>query len=324
VPRLAIVISAVGSIESLERTLVSVLENRPTDCEIFVALNRPYADPYDLRGEVRFVQAAPQATSIECVNQALAASRAPFVHLLASGCQATEGWTEQPLARFGDRQVGSVAPWIMDATRPDRIYAAGIGYTPGGRRILLGRGYAELTPDAQAALVGACGAAAFYRRAALETVGGLNSQLGIQQADVDVAIALKRAGFTLAVAPQSKLLACEQIGHLEAPLEKAIHDERLFWRNLPERGRLKALAAHAGVVTLDLLRSAPRLQLFSQLAGRSWALCQMSSHVRHRRALAELGQRATRSRLAQDHLRLDRSHDGPMLADPGKPRVHSS
>ena len=55
VPRLAIVISAIGSIESLEGTLVSVLENRPADCEILVVLNRPYSDPYDLQGEVRFV-----------------------------------------------------------------------------------------------------------------------------------------------------------------------------------------------------------------------------------------------------------------------------
>ena len=44
-PRLAIVIRAVGSIESLEGTLVSVLENRPADCEILVALDKPTPIP---------------------------------------------------------------------------------------------------------------------------------------------------------------------------------------------------------------------------------------------------------------------------------------
>ena len=52
--RLAIVITDGGSIESLESTLVSVLENRPPDCEVLVALAGPYADPYELSGEVRF------------------------------------------------------------------------------------------------------------------------------------------------------------------------------------------------------------------------------------------------------------------------------
>lgn len=37
-PRLSIVIPAVSSAEDLEQTLVSVLENRPDDCEIVVAL----------------------------------------------------------------------------------------------------------------------------------------------------------------------------------------------------------------------------------------------------------------------------------------------
>ena len=70
-PRLAIVITAVGSVESVERTLVSVLENRPTDCEVFVALNQPYSDPYDLKDEVRFVQNDSRSVC-QRINQTLA------------------------------------------------------------------------------------------------------------------------------------------------------------------------------------------------------------------------------------------------------------
>ena len=56
-PRLAIIISAVGSIEALENTLVSVLENRPADCDVVVVHSKPYSDPYELKNEVRFVSA---------------------------------------------------------------------------------------------------------------------------------------------------------------------------------------------------------------------------------------------------------------------------
>ena len=126
-PRLAIVISAVGKIESLEGTFLSVLENRPSDCEVIVALNQPYSDPYDLKDEVRFVEAAGRPSAIGALNQALAASRAPFVHLLARGCEVTDGWADRALSRFGDRQVASVAPVVCDAQDRERIFAAGVG-----------------------------------------------------------------------------------------------------------------------------------------------------------------------------------------------------
>ena len=49
--RLSIVIPVLGSLDGLEDTLVSVLENRPADCQIVVVLNQPYDDPYDLKDE---------------------------------------------------------------------------------------------------------------------------------------------------------------------------------------------------------------------------------------------------------------------------------
>ena len=140
-PRLAIVISAVGSIESLEGTLVSVLENRPADCEIIVALHQPYSDPYDLKAEVRFLPPVGRESTVAGIHRALAATRAPFVHLLASGCQVTEGWADEALARFGDRHIGSVAPLVWDAEHRERIFAAGLGYCPSGKPFLVGHGW---------------------------------------------------------------------------------------------------------------------------------------------------------------------------------------
>jgi hypothetical protein len=46
VPRLSIIIPVLGSSTRLESTLVSVLENRPPDCEILVLLGAPYDDPF--------------------------------------------------------------------------------------------------------------------------------------------------------------------------------------------------------------------------------------------------------------------------------------
>jgi GT2 family glycosyltransferase len=308
VPRLAIIIRAAGSVESLEATLVSVLENRPADCEVLLALDAPYHDPYQLGDEVRFVQATPRSGPVDAINQALAAARSPFVHLLASGCTVTEGWTAPALQRFGDRQVAAVAPLVMDGDSPERIYAAGLGYRRSGRRTLVARGQSELTPAHQASIVGACGFAAFYRKAALELVGGFCPQLGPAQADVDLALSLRSAGLSVAVEPQSRVVATGDVDGCESPFARALHEERLFWRNPTVDGRGRNLMGHAGLVALELAAAVFRPRMVTQLAGRVLACCQLGSYARRKAELAQLAQGNPVLRPASDRMRIDRSH----------------
>ncbi len=314
VPRLAIVISAFGGIESLEGTLVSVLENRPADCEILVALDKPYDDPYELRGEVRLVEAPRRSSFVACINRALAATRSPFVHLLSSGCTVTEGWTEPALACFGDRRVASVSPVVVDAGDPRRIFAAGLAYHHGGRRLFVARGESRLPAGTQSSAIGPCGFAAFYRKAALDMVGGMSPELGLAQADADVALALARAGLACAVEPQSRILATAQVEASETSFRQALHEERLFWRNLPETGRCGAMAAHAAVVAVESIRNFLRPAMFLRMAGRSLACCQVGSYVRRRAALRQLGEHAAAAPQRLKPTRIDRSHKGPSLS----------
>ena len=65
-PRLSIVIPTPGDTAAMEETLVSVLEHRPDDCEIVVALGCDYADPWNIREEVRFVQAPAGSSLVAC------------------------------------------------------------------------------------------------------------------------------------------------------------------------------------------------------------------------------------------------------------------
>lgn len=321
-PRLAIVISAVDNIDLLEGTLVSVLENRPADCEIIAALNQPYSDPYDLKDEVRFVQAIGRVSAVAAINQALTAARAPFVHLLASGCEVTEGWADEALSRFGDRQIGSVAPLVFDAQKRDRIFAAGVGYRRGGKRYLVGRGLSEVTADAEASILGPGGFAAFYRKAALNFVGGLSTQLGQPQADVDLALVLKHAGFAVALEPRSRIYASAEVDPAEGAWRQALHDERLFWRNLPAAG-IGAMGAHAGVVAFELLHSFARPRMLAQLAGRMLACSQIGGYARHHHALKQLGRRALRPKALHEPMRIDRPHKAPTHSEPARAQLHS-
>ena len=68
VARLSIVIPVLRQLDRLEDTLISVLENRPPDCQIVVVLNEPYNDPYALSGEVCFIQAAAGSSFADVLN----------------------------------------------------------------------------------------------------------------------------------------------------------------------------------------------------------------------------------------------------------------
>jgi hypothetical protein len=258
------------------------------------------------------------------IQRALAATRSPFVHLLASGCQVTEGWADAALARFGDRNVASVAPLIWDAEHRDRIFAAGIGYRPCGRRILVGHGTEQLGSDAHDSVLGPCEFAAFYRKAALDAMGGLSLRLGVRQAGIELAIGLSRAGLAVAVEPQSRVYASADVEQNEGALRQALHDERLFWRNLPAAGRISALAAHAGLVAVELLCSFGRPRLLAQMAGRAWGCCQIGRSAHRRRAATQSRSGSARSKTTGQQVRVDRSHETPAHSDTMSIRVGSN
>jgi hypothetical protein len=316
VPRLAIVIAAAATTDALESTLVSVLENRPTDCEIAVALTRPYADPYDLKDEVRFVAPRRRCRPVAAINAAIAATTAPVVHILAAGCQVNEGWTSAPLARFNDRRVASVVPWVFN-TADQKLLALGVGYRRRGQRYYVAQGQSPEGLEPPASVIGPALFAAFYRRTALELLGGLSTRLTWQHADADLAIALKQAGFLTAVESASQIWAGSEVEVNEGHLREALSDERLFWRNLEKR-TVGTLLSHAAAVAWETLRTLPSPAAFTRLVGRSWASLEMGSHARHRELLTQLAARAISQTPPSGHVRIDRSHERPARSDVGQ------
>ena len=131
-PRLSIVIPVLGDPQQLDDTLLSVLENRPANCEILVVHNQPYRDPYNLSDEVRFVEAPRGAGAVECLNRGLAASRSPVVFVLSCGVEVCPGWADAGLRHFGDPAIAAVAAVVLDRDDRGKIVSAGLGYLGGG------------------------------------------------------------------------------------------------------------------------------------------------------------------------------------------------
>jgi hypothetical protein len=264
VVRLTILIPALGRIKRLEDTLVSVLTHRPAKSQIVVVLGAPYPDPYDLRDEVCFVEAARGSGMADCLNAGLTACRGAVVNVLGCGVEVGPRWAVPALAHFRDENVAAVAPTIRDRFQPERVLSAGVGYHRGGAAWRLSDGQEIDSQTPPAGWVGPDPLAAFYRKSALDAVGGFRPQYGDDLAALDCALALCTAGYRIEREPTGAVFASLQEVHLSRRLGRGRHAERLFWDWAPRLKQSRSLCSHTALWTAELLRPAA----WPHLAGR--------------------------------------------------------
>jgi hypothetical protein len=201
--RLSIIVPVGANLAAFERTLISVLENRPLGCEVLVAHDGKYDDPFNLCDEVRFVTAQSNGL-VDLVSTAAAEAYGRFVHVLADGVQATLGWTEEALEKFEYSNAGVVAPVIRHADS-QRIVAA--GWCDGGDRLCKnahqGCDQVEANPPY---FVGAYMQASFWRRDVLCSL--TDAFTGRQSVEAAYAYEhlIREAGWRCVLAPECNLL----------------------------------------------------------------------------------------------------------------------
>ena len=184
---LSIVIPAAGSQAEIDDTLLSILENRPADCEILVVHDPAYVDPYDLADEVRFVEFEVPKTiaeldrSIAYLNAGFQHCRGQILHTLIPGMIVSGDWCEPALDLFEDSNVGSVAPRVQVGKRRSSI--KGVGYHSGrGKQII------KTSKPITAPLFGT----GFFRASCLRFMRGFEIRFG-PYADVELGLRLKAA-----------------------------------------------------------------------------------------------------------------------------------
>ena len=299
-PKLSIVIPAPTDVSALEDTLVSVLEKKPDDSEVIVALGCAYDDPWNIGEEVTFVQAPLGSSLVACVNVGVAASSAAVTHILAAGWRATADWTEGPLARFSSPSTVAVVPLTVAADDHARPVAAGVRCARGGRRIEVapGRGVAPAHGPALEA--------GFWRTEFLRRAGpGFSTACGDSGADADMAVAVARSGGTVVVDETSRVVAGPARRRSGAFLA-GLHAERLFWRAVAGQSIPWALIAHGIEVLRHAVARAP-FGTLPMLAGRLVALLQFGAYLPRYRHLRSLMQETVPTDDVQT-FRIDEAH----------------
>jgi hypothetical protein len=281
--RLSIIIPLCADDEQFEDTLVSVLQHRPRDCEVVVVHAVEYADPYELRDEVRFVRAAQNASPVRMVNAGCDAARGEILHVVQPGVLAGDGWTENALKSFDDLQICSVAPLVVDAADPDLIVAAGLRYTRGGRRMLYGAGrrVSESRRLFQRPILGPALLAGFYRRWVWDAMGGFCEQLDAAWTDADFSLSLKSLGYRSVLDPECVLRSSAATVRDAGSFRSGYDAEQVFWRHAAAQGWLGSLMMHPGAVMGDVLRDGKRPGAYLHLLGRCAALFTAPKHLTH-------------------------------------------
>ena len=294
IPRLSIVIPMTTGAGDLEDTLVSVLENRPDESEIVVVLAGQYADPWNIRDEVRFVQAPANASLVSCVNLGIAASEAAVIHVLTASWRATPGWTAAPLETLEAGEAGAVVP-VVD--RAGRTVSTGVRCARGGRR-------QAAADDAMAP----CLEVGFWRADVLDMAGhGFTLVCGDDCADTDMAVTLDRMGCPVTVEPASRV-ECGAERRRANPFTAGLHAERLFWRSLGGESLLSALPLHLFEVLRHSVARGP-LGMVPALAGRLVGLMQFGAYRQRYQQLRDLAAAAAESGSGEERtIRIDGPH----------------
>jgi len=188
--KVSIVIPSVDNAHRLETTLISLLENRPSDCEIVVPHSGYYDDPYDIAEEVRLVEVPAARSESELLAVAWSMCQAPVIHTLSAGATVEADWLDEALACFQRPEVMAVAPQTHFTDQSEPV--------PGLVADEFGLRAAASAATMQAPLL----QAGFYRYCLLAAVGGFSSRME-EYADLDIGLWIAEAGGACEVATGS-------------------------------------------------------------------------------------------------------------------------
>jgi GT2 family glycosyltransferase len=291
--RLSIVIPCHSRTDLLRGCLAAVARHRPSQTEVIVVDD---ASPQAAAAAeasrwpgVVVVRREQRGGFCAAVNAGLRAATGAIVELLNDDAEPTAGWAEAALRHFAKPDIVAVAPLVLRWPAGTVIDSAGdVFYLSGvARKRGLGQRLSGVGLRA-GPIFSACGCGAFYRRAALQAIGGFPEDFGAYFDDLDVAFRLRWAGGQVWFEPASRVLHHGAASYGRRPsaallAQQSRNEERLFWRHVPRQLWPRALPQHLAVLAGKAWARWREGTLAPFLAGRLAAWREVPATLRQRR-----------------------------------------
>lgn len=284
----------------MEATLVSVLEHRPTDCEILLVLNSPYEDPYSLSDEVTFIQAPTGASRVACLNLAIKEVHSPYISILSPGVTVNDGWAEAAIGHFVDPRVAAIAPVIRNVNDHEEIIAAGWAYDASTgptpipcEELMVEQAVHHMHGLIEERRVAAphC-AAAFYRTLAIELIGGqIPTDVGNTLSEIDLGLILNFVGYKTISSNQVSVMmspAATLPSESESSYAAGLHSARLFWRNISLASWSDILLRHPIQIVGNMIGGLLKPRRIGHALGRMRALLGVMKSRHHQDHLVDM------------------------------------
>jgi len=268
--RVSIVVPHLGNDAEFEESLVSVLENRPADSEVWVAHDGHYQDPFDLGDEVRFITNRGNSLP-ELIGCAAEIVTGRFVHVIAGGVRATVGWIGAALEKFEHEDTAIVAP-VARQTASGLITSAGWTSTTSRLAEPLAEGKDELGCGDAASIRGVCLAASFWRRDELRSATRALATDSLSAAQYGWSRLLCRRGWRCLLAEESIVLADPSMLGLTPSMNRGA-----TLRSLESEIEGSSLASSAVSVGIAALSNLLRPSIWAEVTGEAISLVHRSS-----------------------------------------------
>jgi GT2 family glycosyltransferase len=193
--------------QSLTPAEVIVVDNASADGSVnYLRTEHPQVRLLELGANTGFACAA---------NLGLRVARSPLVALINTDVVLEPDWLDRMAAALSrDRRAASVACKMVQLADRRVIYDAGDLLRRDGVSVQRGRRCRDDgTWDVPGEVFGACAGAALYRREAVLEVGGFDERYFAYLEDIDLALALRRAGWRCVYEPATALHAGEGSSH---------------------------------------------------------------------------------------------------------------
>ncbi|MDO4551640.1 MAG: hypothetical protein Q4C96_10370 [Planctomycetia bacterium] len=232
VTKLTIIVPYNGKSESLEDTLVSLLENRPSESEILVILNNAYENIYELReDEVRFIHNFHSNKNFEtAVETAVQSVNSDILHIVPCGSRVRPGWTDAAIQIFDDPNITCVIPVLYETEEKNSLLLAQgfcFSYTgdlvPGNNNTLFSK---QKEPD----FCVPHPFGIFLRREAYLNAGGLDHSFGGALSIIDLVLRTRKKGGKIVSTSASALQIPREMLYPDGPDKTSQQVKRLFWR----------------------------------------------------------------------------------------------